>query len=190
MIRTASRSGLAAGAALLCIRGGLTLDLGIGRRVRPLGPIARDIAASPETVFDVIAGPYLGKTPRAMADKLRVLERGSDMVLAEHFTDLGHGLIATTLETVRFERPNRVSFHLVRGPVPHVVETYELTPDGEGTSFVYSGELGVDLWALGSWYGDLVAKSWNATVAAAIEEIAPEAERLAGRTRAGSSADA
>jgi hypothetical protein len=27
---------------------------------------------------------------------------------------------------VRFERPERITFRLVRGPVPHVVETYEL----------------------------------------------------------------
>jgi hypothetical protein len=33
-----------------------------------------DLPAPPETVFDVIAGPYLGQTPHAMADELRVLE--------------------------------------------------------------------------------------------------------------------
>ncbi|MBA3866000.1 MAG: hypothetical protein H0X42_06590 [Solirubrobacterales bacterium] len=67
------------------VRGNLTLDLGIGRRLRPLGPIERIIAAPPEVVFDVIAGPYR-RTPRAMADKLRIWERGEDMVLAEHLT--------------------------------------------------------------------------------------------------------
>ena len=70
------------GAYALLVRGALTLDLGVGRRIRPLGPITRTIAAPPETVFDVIAGPYLGRTPHAMADRLRVWERGSDMVLA------------------------------------------------------------------------------------------------------------
>ena len=34
--------------------------------------------------YDVIADPYLAKTPRAMRSKLEVLERGSDMVLANH----------------------------------------------------------------------------------------------------------
>jgi hypothetical protein len=47
------------------------------------------VAAPRETVFDLIAGPYLDRTPRALADKVRVLERGSDMVLAAHFTPLG-----------------------------------------------------------------------------------------------------
>jgi hypothetical protein len=54
------------------------------------------MAAPRELVFDVIAEPYLGQTPRALAGKLRVLERGSDMVLAAHFTPLGGrlGLVA------------------------------------------------------------------------------------------------
>jgi len=39
------------------------------------------------------------------------------------------------VETVRFTRPGRVDFRLVRGPVPHVVEAFVLTeqPDGAGT---------------------------------------------------------
>src|SRR5437588_10946207 len=79
----------AAGGYALVVRGALTLDLDLGRRIRPLGPISRMIAAPPETVFDVIAAPYLGRTPRAMHDKLDVLERGSDMVLAAPFTTSG-----------------------------------------------------------------------------------------------------
>jgi hypothetical protein len=38
------------------------------------------------------------------------------MVLAAHFTPVKCG-VTTTLETVRFERPNRIDFRLVRGPV-------------------------------------------------------------------------
>ncbi len=72
----------AAGGYVLVVRGALTLDLGLGRRVRLLGPITRAIAAPRETGFNVIADPYLGRTPHAMRDKLHVLERSSDMVLA------------------------------------------------------------------------------------------------------------
>jgi hypothetical protein len=103
-------------------------------------------------VFDVIAAPYLGKTPRAMRDKLEVLERGSDMVLAAHFTPVGR-LIATTIETVAFERPHRVAFRLVRGPVPPVVESFALQRRDGGTLLVYTGELGTDLWRLGQLVG-------------------------------------
>lgn len=169
---------------LLVVRGALTLDLGIGRRLRPLGPIAVRIAAPPETVFDVIAAPYLRKTPRAMADKLAVLERGSDLVLAAHFTPLAAGVSATTVETVRFERPERVSFRLVRGPVPHLTETFELRRTPDGTELDYRGELGTDLWALGGWWGDRVARPWERTVEKSLAQIRIEAERRAGAGRA------
>lgn len=171
---------LAAGAAgyALAVRGSLTLDLGVGRRVRPLGPLVRSIAAPPETVFDVIAAPYLGRTPRAMREKLEVWERGTDMVLAAHFTPVGR-LTTTTVETVRFERPHTIAFRLLRGPVPHVVETYALAPEDAGTRFTYSGELGADLWALGSWWAGRVAGPWERTVAAALDGIQAEAERRA-----------
>ena len=165
-----------AGIYVLVVRGALTLDLGIGRRTRPLGPLTRTIAAPPETVFDVIAGPYLGRTPRAMQDKLQVWERSSDMALAAHFTTAGR-LTTTTVETVRFERPHRISFRLLRGPVPHVAETYELRELPEGTRFVYSGELGTDFWALGAWWGNRVAAAWERAVAASLDAIQAESER-------------
>jgi hypothetical protein len=172
----ASGAALLAAGGTLVARAGLTLDIGVGRRVRPLGPIRLQIAAPPDVVFDVIAAPYLGRTPRAMAGKLEVLERGSDLVLAAHFTPLAPGLTVTTVETVRFERPHRVSFRLVKGPVPHVVERFELEPGDGGTSFVYTGELGTDLWRLGTWWGDRVAQSWERTVAASVEAVRAEAE--------------
>ncbi|MBA3262325.1 MAG: SRPBCC family protein [Thermoleophilaceae bacterium] len=173
----------AGGGYVLVVRGALTLDLGIGRRLRPLGPIERTIAAPPETVFDVIAAPYLGRTPRAMHDTLRVWERSSDMALAAHLTTTGR-LTTTTVETVRFERPHRISFRLLRGPVPHVVETYELGPKPGGTEFVYSGELGTDGWRLGQWWGDRVAAPWERAVGASVDSIQAEAERRARATAA------
>ena len=170
----------AAGGYLLVVRGALTLDLGVGRRLRLLGPMHVSIAASPDTVFDVIAAPYLGRTPRAMRAKLDVLERGSDMALAAHFTPLGSGLTVTTVETVRFERPGRITFRLLRGPVPHLTETFELRPADAGTELEYRGELGTDLWRLGSCWGALVARPWERTVAESLSSIRTEAERRAG----------
>jgi len=124
-----SALGLAARRAYrLLTSGALTLDLDVGRRLQPLGPLTQTIRAPREVVFDVIAGPYLGKTPRALADKLQVWERGSDMVLAAHFTQVKCG-ITTTLETVRFQRPDRIDFHLVRGPVQ--TSLHELAAEAE-----------------------------------------------------------
>src|SRR5919109_935249 len=164
-VRAAVASSLLAAGAALVARAGLTLDIGIGRRLRPLGPIALEMAAPPEVVFDVIAAPYLGRTPRALRANLEVLERGSDLVLAAHHTRVAPGLTVTTVETVRFERPHSISFRLLKGPVPHVLERYELRPSETGTAFEYRGELGTDLWALGAFWGGVVAPSWERTVA-------------------------
>jgi hypothetical protein len=179
LLRAARYAAAAAGAYVLVVRGDLTLDVRVGRRVRALGPQRVRMAAPRETVFDVIAAPYLGRTPRAMADKLEVLERGGDMVLAAHYTPVLRGLRATTVETVRFERPGIVSFRLVRGPVPHVVETFALEDDGGTTELVYTGELGTDFWAAGAWWGSRVAAAWERAVAHSLDGIREEAERRA-----------
>lgn len=167
----------------LVVRGELTLDTGLGRTLRPLGPLTVAIAAPREVVFDVIAGPYLGKTPRAMADEITVLERGSDMVLAAHRTPVGGRLVATTVETVRFSRPTTVDFRLLRGPVPHVVERFTLHEDNGATRLEYSGELGTDFWSAGRWWGEQVAGTWEATVRASLERIRVEAQRQAARSQ-------
>jgi hypothetical protein len=162
----------------LLASGALTVDLGRGRRLRPLGPVMWSIQAPREIVFDLIAGPYLGRTPRALADKLRVLERGSDMVLAAHYTEVKCGT-TTTLETVRFQRPDRIDFCLVRGPVPHLLETFQLSPTDAGSELRWQGELGTDLWALGQWWGAKVATAWTHAVETSLRDISAEAERRA-----------
>jgi hypothetical protein len=164
----------------LCASGAVTIDVGVGRRVRSLGPHSWHIAAGREIVFDVIAGPYLGPTPRALEDKLQVWERGSDMVLAAHLTPVKCG-VTTTVETVRFERPERIDFRVVRGPVPHVVESFVLEIAEGGTRLTWEGELGTDFWVLGSWWGNLVARSWEKAVRSSLEAVIAEAERRAGR---------
>jgi hypothetical protein len=164
----------------MSVEGALTVDVGVGRRHRPLGPIGKEVAAPREIVFDVISGPYLGETPRALRTEFEVLERSTDMVLAAHHTDVGGGRTTTTVETVRFERPERVSFRLVRGPVPEVVETFELTETDEGaTALSYAGTLGTDGWAVGACWGAVVARKWEQTVASSFDRIAAEAERRA-----------
>jgi hypothetical protein len=182
-------AGVTAAGYVGLVTGACPVDLGIGRRVRPLGPQLVEMAAPREVVFDVIAQPYLCRTPRALADKLRVLEHGSDMVLAAHFTPLGGrlGLVAQTVETVRFTRPERVDFRLVRGPVPHVVEAFVLTEraGGAGIRLAYDGEIGADLWLLGQRWCELVARRWERTVAASLAGVKAEAERRAGSVAGG-----
>jgi hypothetical protein len=136
------------------------------------------IAASPDAVFDLLAAPYLGRTPRALQEKLEVWVRGTDMVLAAHHTPVGKA-IATTLETVRFERPERVEFRLVRGPVPHLAESFQLRPDEGGTELTWEGELGTDFWALGRWWGERVGRKWEQAVRHSLGAVKTEAERRA-----------
>lgn len=173
-------AGAAASAYWLVVRGDLTLDVGLGRRIFELGPHSVEIGAARQVVFDVVASPYLGRTPRAMADKLEVLERASDMVLAAHHTPVRAGLTATTVETVRFDPPTRIEFRLVRGPVPFVHETFLFREVEEGTRLEYQGQLGTDFWALGRLWGARVARRWEAAVADSFERIRAEAERRSG----------
>jgi hypothetical protein len=177
----AAAGGMAGLGYYLVVTGKLTVDTGWGRRTRPLGPFGVDVAAPAGIVFDVIAAPYLGRTPRAMAGKLQVLDRGTDMVLAEHYTPVHRGrLTAATLETVTFDRPRKIAFRLVRGPVPHITEEFALTEQDGKTRLEYSGELGTDFAAAGQWWADRVAAAWETAVRSSFTSIQAEAERRAG----------
>lgn len=168
-----------AGTYVGLVTGRISFDLGVGRRTRPLGPLTVEIAAPRDVVYAVAAAPYAERRPRAMSEKVDILERGAGMVLAAHRTPVGGGLVAVTVETVTFEPPARISFRLVRGPVPHVAETFELEETDTGTRLTYDGELGTDLGALGERWGNLVERSWVAAVRKSLDAIGAESERRA-----------
>jgi hypothetical protein len=173
-------AGAAGGAGLYlgAVTGALTIDLGIGRRVRPLGPIEVTVAAPRQVVYDAATAPYAVRQTRAMREKVQILERGDGFVLAAHRTPLGARLVATTTETVTFEPPGRIGFRLLRGPVPYVVESFRLVEvEADVTLLTYDGELGTDLWGLGRRWGDLVARTWEDTVRTSLDRIKAEAER-------------
>jgi hypothetical protein len=174
-------AGALTGGYLGLVSGALPMDLGLGRRTRPLGPLGVDIGAPPQVVFDVLSEPYLGRQTRAIAEKIEILERGTDMVLAAHRTRVRGRLVATTVETVRFTRPDRIDFRLTRGPVPQVSEQFLLTATEDGTRLDYTGELGTDLWAAGARWGDLVARPWQRAVETTFAAVKTEAERRVRR---------
>lgn len=159
------------------VTGAVPIDLGLGRRLHPLGPLSLDIDAPAEKVFEVLAEPYADRTTRAMREKVRVLERGQDMVLAAHYTPTRGRLRATTVETVHFQRPRQIWFRLVRGPVPYVMETFTPEQRDDHTLRTYTGQLGTDLWRLGERWGDIVAPKWESVVASAFDATKNEAER-------------
>lgn len=166
------------------VTGRVTLDLGAGRRTRPLGPLVVDIAANREQVYAAAAAPYAVRRPRALAEKVEILERTDHpdgMVLAVHRTPVGKRLTARTVETVTFDPPHRIGFRLVRGPVPLVTETFALQTTDHGTRLTYTGKLGTDLGWLGKRWGDLVSRSWIHAVQDSLATIKAESERSAPR---------
>jgi len=167
------------GAYVGLVTGRLTLDLGVGRRTRPLGIGYLDIAAPRETVYAVTAAPYADRQTRAMREKVEILERAGQMVLAAHRTPVGSRLTAITVETVTLDPPKRMGFRLLRGPVPHVIETFTFDETTDGTRLTYTGELGTDLWRLGQAWGQLVARSWVQAVRDSMAAIKTESERRA-----------
>ncbi|CAN5782175.1 hypothetical protein BH23ACT12_BH23ACT12_08840 [soil metagenome] len=179
----ASGATLLAGAGLLVSRGRMHVDLGWGRSLHSLGPTEVVIDAPRDLVFQQISGPYLGRVPAALKDKIKVLERSETMVVAEHRTPMPL-MDAVTVEAVGFEPPGRITFRLLRGPVPHVTEEFVLEEAESGTRLTYRGELGADLWVIGRFYGTrLVRPVWEATVAGSLEGIKKGAEKRAASQR-------
>jgi hypothetical protein len=124
----------------------------------------------------VISGPYLGKTPRALGDKLEVLERGSDLVLA-HFTDVGWGLTAPPWRPFASSAPSgsRSAWSVGRCRTCSRRSSFAMSATGPTSSTAASS----DLWALGKWWGARVARRWEETVAASVQAVRVEAERRA-----------
>ena len=135
-------------------------------------------------MFQQLSAPYLGRAGRAVADTVEVVERGSDLVVARHRSRVGWWT-AETVESVRFEAPERITFRHLRGPVPHAVETFELAEHDEHTELVYRGELGLDFWIVGRLAGrHWVTPTWLAIVERHLAETKTAAEaRAAARRR-------
>jgi hypothetical protein len=166
---------------VLVATGSVTVDTGVGRRLRKLELPPVVMAAPREAAFDALALPYLAESPpRELRKKVRVLERGGNMVLAAHRTRVGL-LTTTTVETVVLERPTAITFYLVRGPIPYAAERFDLSESDGQTEVAYSGQLGADFWWLGRAWLAVVARTWLATVSAGLESAKTSVEQRAAR---------
>jgi uncharacterized protein YndB with AHSA1/START domain len=169
--------GLIAGAFLLLAMGRMHLDLGWGRSIHPLGPITVAIDAPREIVFEIIAAPYLG---RVRVPEIDVLARDRRLAVAAHHTKV-HFYTARTVEVIELEPPSRVGFRHITGPVPHAVEEFVLTGDGDRSELRYSGEIGIDFFILGRVAGRRwVRPQWEATVREHLDDVKERAERRSG----------
>lgn len=170
---------MVAGMFLLLAMGRLHLDLGWGRSLHELGPITVRIAAPRELVFEIIAAPYLGRTPGTSG--IEVVARNDALVVATHHTRV-HFYTARTVEVIDFESPTRVGFRHLTGPVPHAVEEFTLEEIGEGTELRYAGELGIDFFVLGRIAGRYwVRPQWERVVREHLEDLRQRAEQRATR---------
>jgi hypothetical protein len=172
---------LVAGAFMLLAMGRLHLDLGWGRSLHELGPVSLRIAAPRALVFEIVAAPYLGRTPGGSG--IEVLARDEALVVAAHHTKV-HFYTARTVEAIEFEPPARVGFRHLTGPVPYAVEQFVFEPVEGETELRYTGELGIDYFVLGKiaaryW----VRPQWEHTVREHLEDIKERAELRAGRQR-------
>lgn len=158
--------------------GRLHADLDFGRSLHQLGPITATIHAPRELVFEIIAAPYLGRSSAA-ASGIEVLARSENLVLARHHTRV-HFYTAQTTEAVEFTPPTRVGFRHLTGPVPHATEEFLLEGTETGTELRYTGEIGIDLFALGRMAGRFwVVPQWERVVSAHIEDVKARAEARA-----------
>ena len=171
----------AAGLFLLLAMGRLSLDLGWGRSIHPLGPITMRIEAPREMVLEMITAPYVGRTPSRSG--IEVMARSERLVVASHRTKV-HFYEARTVEVIEIEPPNRVGFRHLHGPVPHAVERFELAEEGGGTGIEYGGELGIDFFVLGRLAArHWVRPQWERVVREHLEDLKRRAEERATRRR-------
>jgi hypothetical protein len=172
----------AAGAFLLLAMGRLTLDLGWGRSVHPLGPITFGIEAPRELVFEIISAPYTGRGPSGSG--IDVLARSDGLVVAAHHTKV-HFYTARTVEIVEFEPPRRVGFRHLAGPVPYAVEQFEFDESGGRTELRYTGEVGIDFFVLGRLAArHWVRPQWERAVREHLEDVKGSAEQRAAAHQA------
>jgi len=81
--------------------------------------------------------------------------------------------------TGRFHRPERIDFRVLRGPVPHVAESFLLDATDGGTQLTWQGELSTDFWAVGACRGNPVARHRERAVRHSLATITSQAEQRA-----------
>jgi len=95
------------------------------------------INASPALVFQLIAAVGQGHD----AAHARVLERPSPERAIVEFTTTVFGRQVRTLEEVGFHAPDRITYRLIRGPLPAVDEEFLVQPSGDGSLLRYRGTI-------------------------------------------------
>jgi hypothetical protein len=98
--------------------------------------------------------PYLGRQTRAAAEKVEMGSAARTWCSGRIITPILNGLVAHTVDTVRFTRPTQ-------GPVPHVVDEFTLTESDSDTWWGVPGEPGTDLWDSASGGVSWLRATWS-----------------------------
>ena len=146
----------------------------------PLPALDLAIAARPGLVFQLISAVGQG----ADAAHARVVERPSPERAIVEFTTRVMGRTVKTLEEVRFHAPDRISYRLLKGPIPAVEEEFRVEPDGERTVLRYRGTFTAhSAWWRGGFDRIVVPRIYRRAVWASMVQIKLAAEERQGKSR-------
>lgn len=141
------------------------------------------INASRELVFQLLSAMGRGQIPGSGDEGARVLERRGEGYLVVEFHTRAGGKLWRTVEEVRLDPPDRMTFHHLEGPLDYSAEAFELEAQGEGTLLRYSGEFEYRLPVLGPLVRHLyIRPRYNALIREHMERIRQAAEARAARS--------
>lgn len=141
-------------------------------KVIDLGPQSTVIRAACELCFEVVAAA--GRTLRDVSDTEKIVE----------FRSSYRGREVVTVERVLLERPTRITYEWLKGPLAEVHETISFSYAGGNTTLTYAGWFLPRPGTLGRLTGRLVVKSaFERLVREHLEEAKDIAQRRAARSR-------
>lgn len=146
----------------------------------PLPSLDLFIASRPELAFQLVSA--VGQGPDAA--HARVLERpASDLAIVE-FTTSVLGRTVRTVEEVRFIKPDRITYRLLRGPLPQVEEEFVFEPEGSGVRLRYRGHFRAHPGWLRTLIDRLIVPAvYRRAVRKSMEQIKAAAEARQARSR-------
>lgn len=147
-----------------------------------LSPQSLYIAAHRELVYQMVTAIGKGKLPgSSMSSKL--ISKNEDTIVAEFYTKVGL-VTVTTREEMKLEKPERIRYRWLKGPVKHVREEIVFNEtDNGGCELAHSGEFDLKIPLLGWLVGRLyIKRQFEKIVIDHMVEIKEAAEARAARS--------
>lgn len=178
---------LVLGTAFLAYRtmqGRIPFDVGLGRSVIRLEPRSVHVRARRPMLFGMLTA--LGKggaTGVRERDRVEVLEKTDELIVAEWWTDTGRG-VTRSVEAIRLYPEERITFRHLRGSFPAANEEFRLEEVETGTILHHRAEFAIDLGPIGRLAARLYLKpSFERLVDEHMASIKRAAEERAARSK-------